>query len=117
MYVRPQNHRYPGGIRLPENYSGNTFREPIKAEAEEPCDIPESNLAADSEEDTEKAPAEAAALLTSEPTAPAHKKLSLFGKGGSSNEELLILALILLLSDSDKNDDIILFLMLLLFIK
>ena len=111
MYVRPNN-RYPSGLRLPENYSGNTFRAQERESQEtEPETVIEES--AESSAPT----TEAAALLTQDiPSAPSQKRFSLFGKSGS-NEELLILALILLLSDGNGNDDLILFLMLLLFIK
>ena len=119
MYVRPQSHRYPSGLRLPENYSGSTFREPrdISEElqkeeisAEEPAE--EREKIEESKENVE-----AAALLSVDAQSTPRKPFSLFGKGGGASEELLILTLILLLSDNNKNDDLILFLMLLLFIK
>ena len=110
MYVRPQNYKYSPDIRLPENYSGNTFRE-----------LPEDNPEEIQDEVTlpliENAPQEAEAVPTSAP----HKESfglrlgSLFK--GIGSEELLILALILLLADSESNDEIILFLAILLFVK
>ena len=118
MYVRPQNSRYSSEFRLPENYSGNTFREhggEIE-EAELPEDSPKEEATAD-KKDISAEDSETAALLTQSEPCCAKKPFSLFGKGTGTNEELLILALILLLSDGDGNDDLIIFLMLLLFIK
>lgn len=111
MYVRPQGFRYPEGVRLPGNYSGNTFREI----AEEPpaenmtASGDSAELSASSQVDTD---AESAALLTKKETSP-----SPFGLKGIGTEELLLFALILLLSDSELGDDLVLFLILLFFIK
>lgn len=114
MYVRPQGYRYPEGVRLPKNYSGNTFRE-VTAE-EEQDEIPiEAETAAEKTDDGAEAKAaeiETAALLTKKDSPS-----SLFGFKGIGSEELLIFALILLLSDSEIGDDLILFLILLFFIK
>ena len=109
MYVRPQGYRYSAEVRLPENYGGNTFREPplIEPDVEE-------------QEESREEPVEAAPLPLPDKAAPTSKLHlgSLFGgKGGIGTEELLILALVLLLSDGENNDDLVLFLMLLLFIK
>ena len=106
MYVRPQGYRYSGEVRLPENYSGNTFREPP---------LIESDVAEQENEHNEAEPAS----LPSESTPASKLHLgSLFGgKGGIGTEELLILALVLLLSDGESNDDLMLFLILLLFIQ
>lgn len=110
MYVRPQNYKYPSGMRLPENYAGNAFRdtnESIEIKAEESPE-PQSAPAEESKE--------TAALLP-------HKEGfglrlgSIFGDRGFGNEELLILGLILLLADGEGCDDLILFLALLFFIK
>ena len=111
MYVRPQGFRYPEGVRLPGNYSGNTFRE-IAAE-EIPNDVTADSAAvAVSESSSDDAEAESAALLTKKEASP-----SLFGFKGIGTEELLLFALILLLSDSELGDDLVLFLILLFFIK
>ena len=117
MYVRPQNYRYPEGMRLPENYSGNTFREPLEQEEaqEEPLEKEETldeQALPTQGNDTKDSPA----LL---PTSGFKLRInSLFGGNGKiGTEELLILALILLLADTENNDDLILFLVLLFFIK
>ena len=96
---------------MPENYSGNTFREPPLLEP----DDEEEQLEQPTESTEETAPV---SLPTD--SAPAQKLHlgSLFGgKGGIGTEELLILALVLLLFDGESNDDLVLFLILLLFIK
>ncbi len=113
MYVRPQNYRYPEGVRLPKNYSGNTFREPLPAEEEAPVTEAEEKTQEAAAEVSSQSTEDTAALLT-----PKSSPLSsLFGGKGIGSEELLIFALILLLSDSEINDDLILFLILLFFIK
>ncbi len=112
MYVRPQNYRYPTGVRLPENYSGNTFRETSEEQSSaKPEAAPELSQAEEKKEDES-----ARASLLSE----GGFKLrlgSLFDGKKIGSEELLIIALILLLADSENNDDLILFLILLFFIK
>lgn len=116
MYVRPQNFRYPTGVRLPENYSGNTFRESTEPpEEQEVRDEPTADTAAEAAENSGEL-SETAALLT-EKSNFGLRLSSIFGKSGIGTEELLILALILLLADGDDNEDMILFLLLLFFIK
>ena len=120
MYVRPQNYRYTSEVRLPENYSGNTFREPMISDSQ----ISESNSVEDSDDASdiadlpeERKDDKTAALL---PRSNFKLRLgSVFGgeKSGIGTEELLILALILLLANGNENDDLTLFLILLLFIK
>ena len=116
MYVRPQpqNYKYPREVRLPENYSGNTFREI----AEEPDPTEETEQTEKAEEIEEAVPTEVKETILKPSSGFKLRLSSLFGnKGGIGTEEILILALILLLSDSEENDDLILFLILLLFIK
>ena len=109
MYVRPQSYRYSGEVRLPENYSGSTFREPPLIEP----DVEEEKAApSEPEQDTRSASPNA-----SETAAKLHLDTLFGGKGKIGTEELLILALVLLLSDGENNNDLVLFLMLLLFIK
>ena len=116
MYVRPTP-KYPSGLRLPENYSGNTFREPARIAEEPEEQEPSEDAVSSAEQDAPSPPTdEATALLPHSPPHP-EKRFSLLGKGGFASEEFLILALILLISDKDGNDDLLLFLMLLLFIK
>ena len=117
MYVRPPSYRYQAPMRVPENYSGNTFREEPEAVPPEPVAEPETEgetVALASEESAAKP-----ALLSQ--TGFSLRLGSLFGRDrGIGTEELLILALILLLSDTGESegfDDLILFLILLFFIK
>ena len=44
MYVRPPSYRYQAPMRVPENYSGNTFREEPEAVPPEPVAEPESEV-------------------------------------------------------------------------
>lgn len=111
MYVRPQNYRYPEGLRPPKNYSGNTFREPALTE-EEPSE-PEKKPLTDTDFTEQGSEEDTAALLSPKGSLFG----GLFGGKGIGSEELLIFALILLLSDSNNNDDLIIFLILLFFIK
>ena len=110
MYVKQQGYRYPGDIRPPQNYSGNTFRqlpdnEPLSS-GEDVSPTPTPEPPHDPEPDT------VSALLRKDdcvhPESPAK---------GIGSEELLILALILLLSDSEMGDKLLIFLVLLFFIK
>lgn len=120
MYVRPQNYRYPEGVRLPKNYSGSTFREPLPEEnptTDSPEEILEE-ISAEQESSSSPQPdsnvgEDTAALLTQK-SSPLS---SLFGGKGIGSEELLLFALILLLSDSELGNDLIFFLILLFFIK
>ena len=115
MYVRPQNYRYPTGVRLPENYSGNTFRQPPEAVSEEAEAAAVEPETVEKKEEADES-IETAALLPRK-EGFGLRLSSLFGGKGIGSEELLILALILLLADSEGNDDLILFLVLLFFIK
>jgi hypothetical protein len=106
-------------MRVPENYSGNTFREPTEAKQEDPSDAVDLPTSEEKSDDKAEQNDSCAALI--EPRLPRFRIGSLFGKDrGIGTEELLILALILLLSDTDDSDgfdDLILFLVLLFFIK
>ncbi len=122
MYARqgPQG-RFPRNVRIPQNYSGNAFRE------EEPIAVLEESPPSDpspSNQDSAEAP------LVSADSEPVGKLFpspgfqfslgKLFGKDrglGIGTEELLIIGLILLLSQGDGSDDLILLLLLLLFIQ
>ena len=121
MYVRPPSYRYPPSVRVPDNYSGNAFREqetpPLLTQTED--SVNEAQEVREEPADEQKsAESTQTSLLSSR-----HFGLrlgSLFGKkSGIGTEELLIIALILLLSDNDGEgfDDLILFLALLFFIK
>ena len=122
MYSRYPNYRF-GGIKIPENYSGNAFSEPPSEEIEQSAEqvAPEEPTALAS------AP-EARAPDTDESVSASltrQKRRLPFGfnfnlgrlfSGGFGFEELLLIALILLVSQNDSGDDLILFLALLLFV-
>lgn len=121
MYVRPPNYRYPSSVRIPENYSGSTFREQdipaAPTEVNEAQSVQEDEVSEVLTDGQEEVAAEQASLLSPRPF---RLRLgSILGKkNGIGTEELLILALILLLSDNDDGfDDLILFLALLFFIR
>ena len=126
MYSRYPNYRFSSGVKIPDNYSGNAFKQ-TESEAEtsfEAVDAVETAEAKDESAlvsavaDTEDS---AEALPTSAPP-----RRPLFGgfkfnvgrifSGGIGFEELLIIGLILLIAQSDTDDDMILLLALLLFI-
>ncbi len=122
MYVKPQNYRFPaGGVRLPQNYSGNAFGTAQSNSADENVDIQEQVEEAQpdtspTEEITASAePAAKRAGLLKE--SGFHLRLGSLLGGKFGTEEFLILAMILLLADGDDNDELILFLILLFFIK
>ena len=118
MYSRYPNYRF-GGIKIPENYSGNAFSEPREPTVEQP------------EEQLTEAPSESVEEIAPAPTASVsadvgeHRRRlplgfkfdigSLFSRGFGF-EELLLIAIILLVSQNDSGDELILFLALLLFI-
>ena len=122
MYSRYPNYRFSGGVRVPNNYSGNAFKE----KEEQPPDTLTYNTTADAERavtEIPEPPAEETA--DSSPVMKEKNTPSLlpfkfnFGKllpNGFGSEELILLGLIILLSSSEKSDDILLFLILLLFI-
>lgn len=115
MYSRPRYARYSSDFSVPENYSGNAFRD-IE---EENVGVSEerSDVAAD-EASYVEAPAEAVISTVAEGKKDYGFHFDV-GKifGGIGFEELLIIGLILLMAGGDDNNDIIVFLALLLFIK
>ena len=128
MYSRYPNYRF-GGIKIPENYSGNAFSEPLEKVTEQGA---EAEMSAEMEEHTEIMGAPAASVSDKSDTEESlsaallqRKKRSPFGfnfnlgrlfSGGFGFEELLLIAIILLVSQNDSGDDLILFLALLLFV-
>lgn len=143
MYTRPPQGRFPRGMRIPQNYSGNTFR-PTAEDQEEalpdipapyyPTDLPSYSPPAPDPDETEEVfqkseshdepeDKEDALPVSRKGEEGFHFSLrNLFpglGKEGSGfgSEELLLLALVLLLSGSEGNDDLILLLILLLLVK
>lgn len=126
MYSRYPNYRFSGGVRVPENYSGNAFSaSEDKEDKIIESDIPEevSQTSADSVSEAIKEGGEDESV---ESFKPVQKGFRLPGfkfdigkifSGGFGFEELLIIGLILLISQNGKgDDDIILLLALLLFI-
>lgn len=128
MYSRYPNYRFSGGVKVPENYSGNAF----KATEEKEKDIIEAELA-DSEPEREHNDKEALSADREENTPEAvetfkphskglrfpgfHFDIGRIFSGGFGFEEILIIGLILLISQNGKgDDDIILLLALLLFV-
>ena len=120
---------YPDGFTVPENYSGNAFRESI-AETdypieESPSDTVVEEVVKEQVADVAQEAVEPAAKIFEEK----HKRGgSLFSRsgfgfnignlfgGGIGFEELLIIGLIFLIAQSENNEDIIVLLALLLFI-
>lgn len=122
MYSRYPNYRF-GGIKIPENYSGNAFSEATEKAAEQGAydDVPESVEEA-SEVTAKVAPEDeksvSAALLDRKKRLPFGFNFNLgrIFSGGFGFEELLLIAIILLVSQNDSGDELILFLALLLFV-
>ena len=121
MYSRYPNYRFSGGVRIPDNYSGNAFGAPEAP----PRESAEEHIGAEARAE-ESAPVEAesaresAEVFKSEKEKPRFPSFG-FGlgrlfSGGFGFEELLIIGLILLIAQSGTDDDIILLLALLLFI-
>ena len=114
---------YPQGFALPENYSGNAFRESRGAIVD---DIEEESVGVEElTEDTQTA--ENASEPTCKTFEEDHKKGGLLSRtgfgfnlgnlfGSIGFEELLIIGLILLIAQNENNEDIIVLLALLLFI-
>ncbi len=116
---RPRYQRYTSEISVPENYSGNAFRDE-PAEKEEKNESVDNEIADVPKKVEEKSDEELAVM-----SAPQKKRgrgasfgldISRLFKGGIGFEELLILGLILLVSQDDGNDDVVLLLALLLFV-
>ena len=119
MYSRQPMGRFPKGMRVPENYSGNAFspRSSIISDDQEteegvqPTDVPNVSSESESSAQTNDRSAD---------IRPAFKlDLGRFfsGNRGFGMEEFLIIALILLLAQNDSGDDTLIFLILLLFIR
>ncbi len=129
MYSRYPNYRFSGGVRVPDNYSGNAFKpadesqgENEEAVAEVISSVSETNEGSDTRESLSdmSESAESAPVLKSvagKPRFPSFRfNLGRIFSGGFGFEELLIIGLILLIAQSGTDDDIILLLALLLFI-
>lgn len=117
MYSRYPNYRFGGGIKIPENYSGNAFSEPT-AEVLQGSEMPDGEKI---EIETTKEAADesvSASLIERKRRLPFgfDFKLGRLFSGGFGFEELLLIAIILLVSQNDSGDELILFLALLLFV-
>ena len=141
MYSRYPNYRFAGGVRLPENYSGNAFvqagkdneetAEKVSAEQTEASldasetreesvpSVADRKIRENREEaDDSERMAEVMKPLQKRVRRPAFKfDIGRIFSGGFGFEELLIIALILVISQGESEDDIIVLLLaLLLFI-
>ena len=118
MYSRYPNYRF-GGIKIPENYSGNAFSEPSETQAtsrEERTPEPPMERV----ENIEPTPTVSTGVSTCEPRQrlPFGFKFDIgrLFRRGFGFEELLLLAVILLVAQSDSSDELLLLLALLLFV-
>ena len=119
---RPRVSRFTSEFEVPQNYSGNAFREENIEELFE--ENSEQTVVPEQENFSEKA-TEASSDKVCEPQP---KKKGLFGgagfgfdigrifSGGIGYEELLIIGLILLVAQCEDSQDILLLLVLLLFV-
>ena len=127
MYSRPPSNRFPRGMRVPENYSGNAFSPANSIEKEEAeenersfNDISDADI--ERELDEQSIPASVTDKGKSALPSPSPSFRFDLGRFFPTNrsfgmEEFLIIALILLLAQNDTDDDTLIFLILLLFIK
>ena len=124
MYSRYPNYRFSGGMRVPENYSGNAFK-PSEEEVEEAPSEADAPSPPQTLSSAKSFPEESSSAESAEVFKPSDKKFKLPGfnlnigrlfSGGFGIEELLIIGIILLISKNNTDDDIILLLALLLFI-
>ena len=123
MYSRPPMGRFPKGMRVPENYSGNAFTTQKSIENEASLSEeqePDIETVEESEEDASPVSAKEFDAPKENISRPGFKlDIGRFFSGNKSfgMEEFLIIALILLLAQNDTNDDTLIFLILLLFIR
>ena len=122
MYSRPPMGRFPKGMRVPENYSGNAFNTAKSIDNEATLsDEQEQVIDAAEPQATIPTPiatkSEAPKENISRPTFKLDIGRFFSGNKSFGMEEFLIIALILLLAQNDTNDDTLIFLILLLFIR
>ena len=120
---RPRVSRFTSEFEVPQNYSGNAFREESNEDFFE--DIPQEAAVAEEKRDNDKT----ATVSGDRVCEPATKKKGIFGgagfgfdigrifSGGLGYEELLIIGLILLVAQCEDSQDILLLLVLLLFVQ
>lgn len=131
MYSRYPNYRFSGGVKIPDNYSGNAFKPSEKPEDElVPAEVSAQEEGTASENENSSALSVAVTETEKEPESVQTEKhggrgfafpgfkfnIGKLFSGGIGFEELLIIGLILLISQNGTDDDIILLLALLLFI-
>ena len=119
---RPRVSRFTSEFEVPQNYSGNAFREENFEE-----NFKEETVVSE-EHSVEKNVEESVPSSSDKVCEPPTKKKGLFGgagfgfdmgrlfSGGIGYEELLIIGLILLVAQNEGNEDILLLLVLLLFV-
>ena len=129
MYSRPPSNRFPRGMSVPENYSGNAFSPASSIEKEEAEENERSfndigGVDIERELDEQSIPAHTYATDKGKSALPSPSPSFRFDLGrffptnrSFGMEEFLIIALILLLAQNDTDDDTLIFLILLLFIK
>ena len=114
---RPRVRRFTSEIEVPENYSGNAFRE---EQIDEKLPNEETETSADRKVVAEESvPALAPSVQEksrADKKAPFRFDIGRFFGGSIGFEELLILGLILLVAQNEGNEDILLLLVLLLFV-
>ena len=122
MYSRYPNYRFSGGVRIPENYSGNAFG---TIEETDDRSVPEQREETPEAEEVsaKEVRADLRTSVEASETKRPRPRFPSFGfstgrlfSGGIGFEELLIIGLILLIAQGGADDDIILLLALLLFV-
>ena len=111
--------RFPKGMRVPENYSGNAFSSPKEPPPpfEETAAEDVAVSASPPPEDEEKNTGEYDTPTVARPSFKLDLGRFFSGNKSFGMEEFLIIALILLIAQNDTNDDTLIFLILLLFIR
>ena len=121
MYSRYPNYRF-GGIKIPENYSGNAFSEPPLAVSEETEEMENIEKTEDIESVENAVPVSDERVSASLTRQKRHLpfgfnfNIGRLFSGGFGFEEILLITLILLVSQNDTGDDLILLLAILLFV-
>ena len=120
MYSRYPNYRFSGGVKIPDNYSGNAFKQ-VQTEPEtEEISAAQVSEERETENDTlpiqENEGAVPSAVSARRPLLGGLKfNFGRIFSGGIGFEEILIIGMILLLMQDNSDDDIILLLLLILF--
>ena len=119
MYSRQPMGRFPKGMRVPENYSGNAFapRASSASDSQDTEDGAQDVEVPDIRSETEASVSPSERSADSRPTFKFDLGRFFSGSRGFGMEDFLIIALILLLAQNDSSDDTLIFLVLLLFIR